>query len=116
MASSPTSKNPIAPDRSASPPAVQFPVYTEIANQIRRIAKARDTEAESLVNDILRDYVARKGAPEKPIKNEHAQFLLNMAGLFNSGERNTSENVGDVLKDFFVEKHRKRTTPDDRSD
>lgn len=116
MASSPTSKNPIAPDQSASPPAVQFPVYPEIANQIRRIAKERDTEAESLVNDILRDYVARKGQAEKSRNSEDVQFLLSMAGLFDSGEDDTSENVENILKEFFSQKHQERMIVDDRAD
>ena len=65
-------------------------IQPELALEIERIAIQRQMKAETLVNEILERYIAR----QQLIKRQSdAAFLSSIAGMFDSGANNTSENV-----------------------
>lgn len=35
----------------------------------------------------------------------HSAFLLSMAGMFDSGQSDSSENVSEIVKNFVTQKH-----------
>jgi hypothetical protein len=45
--------------------------------------------------------------PASQSQNDGA-FLLSMAGMFDSGPNDTSENVSAIVADFVLKKHRDR--------
>ena len=77
-------------------------VRQDIAQHIYEMAVQRHVPIDALVNDILQQYVTNQtDAPE----NGGGAFLLSMAGMFNSGISDTSENVRAVVMDFVKRKN-----------
>ncbi len=62
-------------------------INPDIAGKINRIAEKRRTKAERLINEILQQYLSEQAPKEK----SGPEFLLSLAGMFDSGEKNTSE-------------------------
>jgi predicted transcriptional regulator len=88
-----------------------FPVRIDqaVAQEIDAIATKRQIKVETLINEILEQYVADHVADHVAIKKQSgAAFLLSLAGMFNSGERDTSENVHAIVADFILEKHKEK--------
>ena len=73
-----------------------------VAQEIDSIAAERQVKVEILVNEILERYVASQPAAKK---QSGAAFLLSIAGMFDSGASNASENVRPIVADFLLEKH-----------
>ncbi|MBC8448902.1 MAG: hypothetical protein H8D78_14245 [Chloroflexi bacterium] len=80
-----------------------FPVRIsqDVAQSIDSIATKRQVKVESLINEILAQYIARQSFAKK---QSGAAFLLSLAGMFNSGTSNTSENVHAIVTDFVLKK------------
>jgi hypothetical protein len=74
----------------------------DIVPEIYEIAEQRHLSVEALVNEILQLYVADQVTP---VKSDGAAFLLTLAGSFNSGVVDTSENVRAVVTDFILHRH-----------
>jgi hypothetical protein len=74
----------------------------DVAQAIGELATRRQLQTEVLVNEILEQHIqAQLMAP----KSSSAAFLLSIAGMFNSGIEDTSENVRLVVTDFILQKH-----------
>lgn len=74
-----------------------------VAEAIGKLATEKQTETDALVNEILEQYVLTH-----PVQSSsHADFLLSMAGMFDSGQTDTSENVEATVKEFILQKHGK---------
>ncbi|OQY32448.1 MAG: hypothetical protein B6I38_04600 [Anaerolineaceae bacterium 4572_5.1] len=78
-----------------------FPVRISqtVAREIGSMAKKRQTETETLINEILERYVVSQTLPQK---QSGADYLLSLAGIFDSGENNASENVNAIVSDFIL--------------
>lgn len=70
-----------------------------IAQGIDAIATRRQMKVEILINEILKQYVVNQPSAKK---QDGATFLLSLAGMFNSGTSNTSENVHSIVADFIL--------------
>ncbi len=78
-----------------------FPVRINqiVAQEIDSIAEKRQIDAEILVNEILERYII---AQSRPKKQNGTDFLLSLAGIFDSGGSNASENVSAIVSDFML--------------
>jgi len=74
-------------------PVISVKLRPDIAPGIHEIAKQRQLSVEALVNEILQHYVAEQVV----VKSDGAAFLLALAGIFNSGVADTSENVRAIV-------------------
>jgi hypothetical protein len=72
-----------------------------VANKIDIIATERQVKVETLINEILEQYVTGQ-SPSK--KQGGAAFLLSLAGMFSSGLGDTSASVRTVVADFITKK------------
>ena len=82
--------------------SVSVLISQDIAQQLSAIALSRQTEVGVLVNDILEHYIT-----SHPIARQEqvgVSFLLSLAGMFDSGMRDTSENVDAIVSDFVLHK------------
>ncbi len=81
-----------------------FPVKinTEIAQEIDSIATRQQMRVEVLINEVLSQFVLSQS---DTTKQSGAAFLLSIAGVFDSGTTDTSENVRDIVRDFILQKH-----------
>ena len=82
--------------------AISVRLRPDIAPEIHEIAEQRQLSVEALVNEILQHYIADQAAT---VKSDGAAFLLTLAGIFNSGVVDTSENVRAVVTDFILHRH-----------
>ena len=73
-----------------------------VAQEIDSIAAERQVKVEILVNEILERYVASQSVAKG---QGGVAFLLSIAGMFDSGASNASENVRPIVADFLLEKH-----------
>ena len=82
-----------------------FPIMINqtIAKKIDSIAAKRQTDTEILVNEILERYII---AHSHSKKQNGADFLLSLAGMFDSEENNASENVSNIVSDFILNQQR----------
>lgn len=82
-----------------------FPVKIsqDIAQDIVSIAAKRQVRMENLVHEIFEQYIARQSWTKK---QSGAAFLLSLAGMFDSGTSDTSENVQTIVTDFILKKQK----------
>ncbi len=79
----------------------------DIARGIDSIAARRQIQREALINEILKQYIVRH-APDQ-VQNG-SEFLLSLAGMFDSGANAASENVEAIVTDFILEKHKEASS------
>ena len=72
-----------------------------LAQEIDLIAAKRQVKAETLINEILEQYVTRQSLSKKP---SEAAFLLSLAGMFSSGASDTSKSVHTIVTDFVLKR------------
>ena len=86
-----------------------FPIRINqaVAQEIDSIAAKQQTKAEILINEILEQYITNQRFAKK---QNGAAFLLSLAGMFNSGASNISENVHDIVSDFVLNKHGEKSS------
>ena len=65
-------------------------INSTIAQKINSIAAERQVEMETLVNEILEQYVASQSVAKE---QGGAAFLLSIAGMFDSGAENASDGA-----------------------
>jgi hypothetical protein len=82
--------------------AVSISISQDVAQRLTTIAASRQVEIDTLVNQVLRHYIAGESGPQPEQKGP--TFLLSLAGMFNSGTQDTSENVDTIVSDFIVQK------------
>ena len=81
-------------------------IRDDILQRISGIAEKRHLQSESLINSILEQYVLTQKKPQKP--SDDAAFLLSMAGMFESEEKDTSEHAHEIVKTCIENKHAKQ--------
>lgn len=72
-------------------------VTPDIAQKIDVLAERRQIHAEELVNEILERYLSE----ELGTQESCAEFLQSIAGMFDSGTEDTSENVNAIVASFI---------------
>ena len=77
-----------------------------LAQEIDLITAKRRVKVETLINEILEQYVTRQSLSKKP---SGAAFLLSLAGKFSSGASDTSQSVCTVVTDFVLKRQPCRT-------
>jgi hypothetical protein len=76
-------------------------VTPDIAKKIDILAERRQIHAEELVNEILDRYLSEElGTQESCV-----EFLHSIAGMFDSGTKDTSENVNAIVTDFIIQRN-----------
>lgn len=84
-------------------------INRDIARKIAAIAARRQVKVETVVNEILQSYLT--GQP--PVqKQRDTEFLLSIAGMFDSGINDTSERVPAVITDQLLKKHKLKNSND----
>jgi len=71
------------------------------AQAMDSIAAKRQVRVEVLVNEALEQVIANQSFAKK---QSGAAFLLSLAGMFDSGDSNVSENVQPIVADFLLKK------------
>ncbi len=77
-------------------------IRNDIAEKMDAIASILQIGKESLINKILEQYIADYAFFPK---QSSAQFLLSLAGMFDSGIDNTSEQVNTIVRDLILKKY-----------
>lgn len=98
----------ITTKENSEPLTHPFPVRISqmAAQRLNAIATARQVKVGVLINEILEQYIAE----QCPITQQSgAEFLLSLAGMFSSGESDTSENVHPIVTDFISDKHKEKS-------
>jgi hypothetical protein len=57
--------------------------------------------------EIIDDNINVEDSPQESPKQSGIDFLMSIAGMFDSGTNNTSENVKSIVSDFILKKHGK---------
>ncbi len=73
------------------------------AQAMDSIAAKQQVRLEALVSEVLEEYIASQSFAKR---QSGAAFLLSLAGMFNSGIGNVSENVQPIVADFLLKKQR----------
>jgi hypothetical protein len=71
------------------------------AQAMDSIAAKRQVRVEVLVSEALEQVIASQSFTKK---QSGAAFLLSLAGMFNSGDSDVSENVQPIVADFLLKK------------
>jgi len=82
--------------------SVSVLISQDIVLQLTSIAVSRQIEVNSLVNQILEQYITSQSLSRQ--EQSGVGFLLSIAGMFNSGTNDTSENVNAIVTDFVLQK------------
>ncbi|MBN1220435.1 MAG: hypothetical protein JXM69_16025 [Anaerolineae bacterium] len=77
-------------------------IRDETARKIALLAAQRQMKPEALVNKILDHYLTGKLQGQE---QNGTDFLLSIAGMFDTGTNNTSERVRAVVADAVIQKH-----------
>ncbi|MBN1991397.1 MAG: hypothetical protein JW953_01745 [Anaerolineae bacterium] len=75
-------------------------IREDIAQRVAFLASRRRMTLESLINKILEQYIVNQAQEQSG-----TDFLLSIAGMFDSGPNDTSENVRVVVADAIIQKH-----------
>ena len=70
-----------------------------VAQEIDSIATKRQVKVEVLINEILERYIVNQFLAKR---RNGTDFLLSLAGMFNSGVSSASENVRAIVTDFIL--------------
>ena len=83
-----------------------FPVKINqaLAQEIDLVAAKRQVKVETLINEILEQYIVRRSFSKG---QDGAAFLLSLAGMFSSGASDTSESVHSIVTDFILKQQGK---------
>jgi hypothetical protein len=81
---------------------ISVSIHNDIAEKMDAIASILQIGKESLINRILEQYIADYAFVPK---QSGAQFLLSLAGMFDSGMSDGSENVSTIVRDFISRKY-----------
>jgi hypothetical protein len=88
--------------RNNGPSSFPVTVSPDLAQAIDALAAKRQITVDTLINDVLRHYLLSQ--TDKAAHNGK-NSLLSMAGMFDSGSEDTSENVRDIVKNFILDRH-----------
>jgi hypothetical protein len=86
-------------------------IRDDLAKKIATIANERQIKVEALVNEILERYLVTQSVVNT---QSGPEFLLSIAGCFDSGTQDTSDQVQEIVADFILRKHQVAT--DDGTD
>ncbi|NOX64078.1 MAG: hypothetical protein GXP42_19400 [Chloroflexi bacterium] len=73
-----------------------------IAREIGSIAAKQNVRPETLVNEILQQYILRHYSGEE---QRGSEFLLSLAGMFDTEANAVSENVETIVTNFISSKN-----------
>lgn len=81
---------------------ISVSIRNDIAEKIDYIASTLRMGKESLINKILEQYIADYSFFPR---QSGVNFLLSVAGVFDSGMSDGSENVSTIVRDFISRKY-----------
>ena len=76
-------------------------IREDIAQKVAFLAARRQMTSETLINKILENYVVSQSQEQSG-----TDFLLSIAGMFDSGPNDISEQVRAVVAGSVIQKHR----------